>query len=80
MSIRSPIRGSIDLATTPSVRRDNDSNHSGFREPRKRAVEPASACLVIHADGVSRDGSVIRVGLENRGCSLEQQAREFLAK
>jgi Protein of unknown function (DUF3592) len=33
---------------------------------------------VYHADGVSRDGSVIRVGLENRGYSREQQAREFL--
>lgn len=35
---------------------------------------------VYNADGVSRDGSVIRVGLENRGYLLEQQAREFLAK
>jgi hypothetical protein len=35
---------------------------------------------VYNADGVSRDGSVIRFGLENRGYSLEQQAREFLAR
>jgi hypothetical protein len=33
-----------------------------------------------HAGGVSRDGSVIRAGSENRGYSLEQQARDFLAK
>ena len=35
---------------------------------------------VYNVDGVSRDGSVIRVGLENRGHSLEQQAREYVAK
>src|SRR5216684_8227783 len=38
MSIRSPIRVSTGLAATPSVRRDDGSNHSGFREPRKRAA------------------------------------------
>jgi hypothetical protein len=35
---------------------------------------------VYDADGVSRDGSVIRIGLEHRGYSREQQAREFLAR
>src|SRR6266852_7143009 len=38
MSIRSPIRVSTGLTATPSVRRDDGSNHSGFREPRKRAA------------------------------------------
>ena len=35
---------------------------------------------VYRADGVSRNGRVIRVGLENRGYSREQQARELLAR
>jgi hypothetical protein len=35
---------------------------------------------VYDADGVSRDGSVIQPGLENRGYSLEQQAREHVAR
>jgi hypothetical protein len=35
---------------------------------------------VYNADGVSRDGSVIQVGLENRGYSLEQRAREHVAR
>ena len=35
---------------------------------------------IYRADGVSRNGSVIRVGLENRGYSREQQARELLAR
>jgi hypothetical protein len=35
---------------------------------------------VYHADGVSRDGSVIRVGLEDRGYPHERQARAFIAK
>src|SRR5487761_2038310 len=34
---------------------------------------------VYHADGVRRDGSVIRVGMENSGYPLERQARECLA-
>src|SRR5712692_11496152 len=38
MSIGSPIRVSTGLTATPSVRRDDGSNHSGFREPRKRAA------------------------------------------
>ena len=35
---------------------------------------------VYHADGVRRDGSVIRVGMENSGYPLERQAREYLAR
>ena len=35
---------------------------------------------VYHADGASRDGSVIRLGLEDRGYSREQQAGELLAR
>ncbi len=35
---------------------------------------------VYDADGVSRDGSIIRVGMENRGYLLEQQARDYVAK
>jgi Protein of unknown function (DUF3592) len=35
---------------------------------------------VYDADGVSRDGNVIRIGMENRGYSLEQQAREYVAR
>jgi hypothetical protein len=35
---------------------------------------------VYRTDGVSRNGRVIRVGLENRGYSREQQARELLAR
>jgi Protein of unknown function (DUF3592) len=35
---------------------------------------------VYRADGVSRNGRVIRVGLEHRGYSREQQARELLAR
>jgi hypothetical protein len=33
---------------------------------------------VYDTDGVSRDGNVIRIGLEDRGYSREQQASEFL--
>jgi Cys-tRNA(Pro)/Cys-tRNA(Cys) deacylase len=43
MSIRSPIRVSTGLAASPSVRRDDGSNHSGFREPRKRTAAHAAA-------------------------------------
>jgi hypothetical protein len=35
---------------------------------------------VYHADGASRDGRVIRLGLEHRGYPREQQARELLAR
>jgi hypothetical protein len=35
---------------------------------------------VYHADGLSRDGRVIRTGLEDRGYSLEQQARDCIAR
>jgi len=35
---------------------------------------------VYNADGTNRDGSVIRFGMDNRGYSREQQAREYLAK
>ena len=35
---------------------------------------------VYHADGISRDGSIIRVGMENRGYWLEQQARDYVAR
>ncbi len=35
---------------------------------------------VYDADGVSRDGSVIRVGMENSGYPSEGQAREYLAR
>jgi hypothetical protein len=35
---------------------------------------------VYDADGVSRDGSVIQPGLENHGYSLEQRAREHVAR
>jgi hypothetical protein len=35
---------------------------------------------VYHADGVRRDGSVIRVGMENSGYPRERQARECLAR
>jgi hypothetical protein len=34
---------------------------------------------VYDADGVRRDGSVIRVGMEDRGYSQEQQARDYVA-
>jgi hypothetical protein len=35
---------------------------------------------VYRADGASRDGSVIRAGMENRGYPLEQPARDVLAR
>lgn len=35
---------------------------------------------VYNADEVSREGRVIRAGLEERGHSLEQQARDYVAK
>jgi len=35
---------------------------------------------VYHADGIRRDGRVIRAGLEDRGYPLEQQALDCVAK
>ena len=64
MSMRSPIGVSTGLTATPSVRRDERSDHSGFREPRKRAAA-RRAVYRSHRNAPADDGSVAsrRVGV-----------------
>ena len=45
-----------------------------------RCLRIAAAAAQWPVDGVSRDGSIIRVGMEDRGYLLEQHARDYVAK